>query len=328
MIVSARDRNSVFSVSSNNVSEKQFPKLISVKPPLLPKEVQASACGKAIIVGEHAVVYGTHAIAMPLRSMRFQFALTPIPHVEGKPVQLHLKLAGHDVSPRVQSVVLEAMELLGHQAFSIQAKSSSALPIGAGLGSSATLCVAVLRALSTSLDIVLGKSDLARLANELEKRFHGNPSGLDAAVVAFEQCILFAKHQTIRGSNVRASTMAMIRIAEPYFLGVQGDRRLQQFDALALSVHEALQSGDTTTVGRAMTECGSWLREAGVVPDNLQAMIDQTRELGVLGAKTTGAGGGGVILALLDPREADAQYQAIKACFRNYPVYRASLEAE
>ncbi len=327
------------------MSEKQFPKLISVKPPLLPKEVQASACGKAIIVGEHAVVYGTHAIAMPLRSMRFQFALTPIPHVEGKPVQLHLKLAGHDVSPRVQSVVLEAMELLGHQAFSIQAKSSSALPIGAGLGSSATLCVAVLRALSTSLDIVLGKSDLARLANELEKRFHGNPSGLDAAVVAFEQCILFAKHQTIRGitiehselprwefalidSNVRASTMAMIRIAEPYFLGVQGDRRLQQFDALALSVHEALQSGDTTTVGRAMTECGSWLREAGVVPDNLQAMIDQTRELGVLGAKTTGAGGGGVILALLDPREADAQYQAIKACFRNYPVYRASLEAE
>ncbi|MCX6130086.1 MAG: hypothetical protein NTX25_13605, partial [Proteobacteria bacterium] len=203
--------------------------------PILPREAQASACGKAIIVGEHAVVYGTHAVALPLKSLRLQLSISPVTRIE-KP-QIQLSLAGHEASSRVISVVSDAMELLGATPFSLNGRSQNSLPIGAGLGSSATLCVAVLRALTASLGYELPPAQLALYANELEKRFHGTPSGLDAAVVAYEACILFCKGKSIRplqrdalatakswefvliDSQVRASTLTMIRLAEPFFKG-------------------------------------------------------------------------------------------------------------
>lgn len=323
------------------MSENQFPQLSSSVD--LPREAQANACGKAIIVGEHAVVYGTRAVAMPLETMQFHFALSPMPTYEGKPVQIQLKLAAHDLSPRIQAVVLDAMRLLGIQAFSLQGRSSSALPIGAGLGSSATLCVAVLRALSSSCGLSLSKAQLARFANELEKRFHGNPSGLDTAVVSYEQCVLFARQQPIQGidvqppregnwefalidSHVRASTLAMIRIAEPFFKGAAGERHLASFDLISAEVAEALTRGDTVAVGESMNNCDELLAAAGVVPEALQDMIRLARQHGVLGAKTTGAGGGGMILVLLEPTAAHEQFLALKKAFADHPIYRARLK--
>lgn len=325
------------------MSENQFPQLSSsIDHSQGPRESQASACGKAIIVGEHAVVYGSRAVAMPLETMHLHFALSPQPTFEGKAVQIQLKLAAHDLSPRIQGVVLDAMQLLGIPPFSLQGRSSSSLPIGAGLGSSATLCVAVLKALAASSGITLSKAQLARFANELEKRFHGNPSGLDTAVVAYEQCVLFKRGQAIqeievqapqRGrwefalidSHVRASTLAMIRIAEPFFKGASGERHLASFDQLSCNVSEALTKGDTVAVGTAMNNCDELLVAAGVVPDALQEMISFSRSLGVLGAKTTGAGGGGMILALLDPERAQEQFLELKDAFSSHPVYRVSV---
>lgn len=308
-----------------------------------PVEAHASACGKAIIVGEHAVVYGTHAVALPLKQMRLQLTLTPLPRHDKQ--QIQLTMAGHEASPRVNSVLSDAMELLGSAPFSLSAKSHNALPIGAGLGSSATLCVATLRALTSSLGYELPPDQLAAYANELEKRFHGTPSGLDAAVVAYEACILFAKNKPIlpislklpKGhkswefllidSCVRASTMAMIRQAEPYFKGRSGERHLQSFDDLSWLVYGALQQGDVTTVGAAMNECGHLLRAASVVPDSLEEMIEVCRKIGLPGVKTTGAGGGGMILGLLDPEKADAQQETVKAAFPQHSVFRVAIES-
>ncbi len=308
-----------------------------------PVEAHASACGKAIIVGEHAVVYGTHAVALPLKQMRLHLTLTPQPRHDKQ--QIQLTMAGHEASPRVNSVLSDAMELLGSAPFSISAKSHNALPIGAGLGSSATLCVASLRALTSSLGYELPPAQLATYANELEKRFHGTPSGLDAAVVAYEACILFARNKPILpitlkvpqghksweflliDSCVRASTMAMIRQAEPYFKGRSGERHLQSFEDLSWLVYGALQQGDVMTVGAAMNECGELLRAASVVPDSLDEMIQLLRKIGLPGVKTTGAGGGGMILGLLHPDRADAQQEAVKAAFPQHSVFRVAIES-
>lgn len=301
---------------------------------------ETTACGKAIIVGEHAVVYGTHAVAIPLHQMRFRFHMTQKPMRYGSQAEVHLKLAGHGGSPRLQAVVIRAMELLGIEPFSLDGETHSSLPIGAGLGSSATLCVAVLRALSEALQIELPKSRLAEYANELEKSFHGNPSGLDTAVVAFEEPVLFAKGKPIEiipiahsfscdfvliDSNIRASTMAMIRIAQPYFTGIGGDARLARFDSLSLAAHKSLISGDIHTLGMSMNESAELLEEVGVVPANLKEMIHQTRELGALAAKTTGAGGGGMIIGLLDPNQSEEQFRRIQEQFKGHGTYRVSL---
>lgn len=310
--------------------------------PILPREAQASACGKAIIVGEHAVVYGTHAVAMPLKSLRLQLSISPVTRIE-KP-QIQLSLAGHEASSRVISVVSDAMELLGATPFSLNGRSQNSLPIGAGLGSSATLCVAVLRALTASLGYELPPAQLALYANELEKRFHGTPSGLDAAVVAYEACILFCKGKSIRplqrdalatakswefvliDSQVRASTLTMIRLAEPFFKGRAGERHLQSFDQISYLVYGALQQGDFNTVGAGMNECGDLLKAAGVVPKGLEHIIKICRELGLPGVKTTGAGGGGMILGLLDPNCANEQYAAIERALSEYSLMRVALE--
>ncbi|MBC7532099.1 MAG: mevalonate kinase [Oligoflexus sp.] len=304
--------------------------------------IETTACGKAIIVGEHAVVYGTHAVAIPLHQMRFRFHMSQKTMRYGAPAEVHLKLAGHEGSPRLQAVVIRAMELLGIEPFSLDGETHSTLPIGAGLGSSATLCVAVLRALSEALNIDLPKARLADFANELEKSFHGNPSGLDTAVVAFEQPVLFAKAKAIEiipiaeqhsysfvliDSNIRASTMAMIRIAQPYFTGSSGEQRLARFDQLSLSAHRSLMDGDTHSLALCMNESGDLLEESGVVPANLKDMIIRTRELGALAAKTTGAGGGGVIIGLLDPAHCEEQYRKIQEQFKGHGTYRVTLNS-
>lgn len=324
------------------MNENQFPKTMD-SALTVRRAVESTACGKAIIVGEHAAVYGVQALAMPLRQMRFRFILRPMAtRVDDRP-DVHLKLGGHEVSRRIQSVVLKAMEMFG-DSFSIHAESHSTLPIGAGLGSSATLCVAVLRALSASCNRPLSRATLADWANELEKSFHGNPSGLDTAVVAFEECVLFAKGQPVVtvaipdasrrlefvliDSNIRASTLAMIRIAQPYFLGSEGERLLQSFERSTIAAHSALQSGDACVLGEAMSEAGRLLERVGVVPPALQSMIAQANDCGLLAAKTTGAGGGGMILGLLDPERADEQYKAIRNTFDGHAVYRVGLNGQ
>lgn len=309
---------------------------------LASSSIETTACGKAIITGEHAAVYGAHAVAIPLHSMRFQFRMVKRNTRLGAHPEIHLKLAGHEGSPRLKSVVLKAMELLGMEPFSLDAETHSTLPIGAGLGSSATLCVAVLRALSEAKGITLPPSLLADMANELEKSFHGNPSGLDTAVVAFEKPVLFAKNRKIEAlsiapgfnaefvlidSNIRASTLAMIRIAEPYFKGPNGDKNIARFDSLSLLTHSALEEGSTEKLAFCMNACGELLQEAGVVPTNIEAMIQKTRELGAPAAKSTGAGGGGVIIGLLpaDQAERERCFHRITQEFKGHGVYRASL---
>ncbi|SMF14617.1 mevalonate kinase [Pseudobacteriovorax antillogorgiicola] len=304
-----------------------------------PSAAKASACGKAIIVGEHAVVYGSHAVAMPLKQMRMNLELIP-QRDSSENHQFLLKLGGKEVSERVSGVIPEALDLLHQDRFSLVMKGVSSLPIGAGLGSSATLCIATLKSICNSTDLDLSRDELASLGNQLEARFHGNPSGLDTAVVAYEECVYFAKGDPIQGiadahqhpwhfalidSKIRASTMAMIRLAQPFFSAPEGDQRIERFDLAAKLVKSALPAGNYGAVAEAMNESGSLLREAGVVPDSIDSMLQACHESGVLAAKTTGAGGGGTILCLLNPENWDQQYRAIQETFSDYPVFHISI---
>lgn len=320
----------------------QHPELLATSQKTLPREARASTCGKAIIVGEHAAVYGCHAVAMPLKQLRMQIEVKPMLQACNHR-EFHLKIGGKEVSRRVTDVFADAFSLLRQPSFSLQAKGSSNFPIGAGLGSSASLCIAIVKVLLDSMQLQLSKTELARIGNQLEARFHGNPSGLDTSVVAFEECVYFAKDQPIQAislepepcqprwefalidSKVRASTMAMIRIAAPFFKAPQGDKRLAEFDQLAEIVKYALPALDTLSVAEAMNRCHQLLCEAGVVPDSLQAMIQECRDLGLPSSKITGAGGGGNILCLLDPTQADEQFVRLTEHFANYQVYRTSI---
>jgi mevalonate kinase len=272
------------------------------------------------------VIYGAQAIAMPVRSVGMRVTLTPCLRRD-LPVTIKASLGGRGVSDHLKSVLFEAFEILGVQPFSLELSGSSTGLIGAGLGSSATLCIVILKSISGALGISLNEGQLATLGNQLERHFHGNPSGLDTSVVAYEKTICFRKGAApevisvelskreslnhwpfvLLDSHTRSSTIAMVKGVAPFFLGQEGLRRVQKFDQLAHQVKVGLETSSVRAVADAMKEAGSLLKQAGASSLVLDDLVDLCSRLGALAAKPTGAGGGGCVLAFLDPARSDEQ---------------------
>lgn len=276
-----------------------------------PSTARQTACGKAIIVGEHAVVYGAAAVAVPLQSLRIHIELKPL-NSQNKNL-IRMTLGNKAASPALTRTVADVFELLGVEPFPMEIEGNSEVFIGAGLGSSAALCIVLLRAISESLGMRLTNDELAYLGNKLEGRFHGTPSGLDTAAVAHEQPLIFRKGVPPRflknagmwefvliDSGIRASTKTMVETARPWFTGPAGDSRIEGFDQATRQAAKALETMDHISLADAMNRSGAWLAETGIVTPALQEIIDICRNNGAIAAKTTGAGGGGCVLALMN----------------------------
>lgn len=287
-------------------------------------ERRYSACAKTILVGEHAVVYGASAIAIPIRDMRIELTVKQDSRGEDRPL-LQMDLGGQPVSPQFVEAAREAAKLLEIPNPGLKISGTSSIPIGAGLGSSAALSVALIRAMAGIYGREIGTSDESRFANHLERAFHGNPSGLDASIVAYESPLSFSKAQGIKSIDVtgtwqfalidsgeRSSTSMMIKKVAPWFHHrTEGHKRLDAFNKLATSAMTALSRG---TAGRdapleladAMNQARSLLQEAGASTTTLDDLTEIALNCGALAAKPTGAGGGGCLLVLL-PGECAAE---------------------
>ena len=297
--------------------------------------VTAEACGKAIIIGEHAVVYGARAVAMPLLPYRMSVQLR---RCRGDATNIFI--GSRRVSAQVNGVVEDAFKALNIPTFASDIEGKVALPVGAGLGSSATLCVVILRALSAAAELSLSEFELATLANQLEKRFHGKPSGLDTAVVAYEKIIEFKRetrprivntsgkkpfHFCLIDSGVRSQTINMIKLAAPYFTGKNSSRVIDECDALAQQTSQGLECGDHAAVADAMNQFNLHLQHAGVVSSELADIIAACKSMRALAAKPTGAGGGGTVLALLDSENPHEQMRDLRKATPNLRHFHAEL---
>ena len=341
------DTRQSLSVQSDVAAASEEAALLKVA---LPHAAWQSACGKAIIVGEHAVVYGARAVAMPLPNVRISVALQPqhdfradLGRRDGQAgVAVRVTLDGKTVSKQIYGVVTDALQALEIEACPMHIEGHSSLPIGAGLGSSAALCVALLRVLADAYDKTVSLGELAQLANQMETRFHGKPSGLDTAVVAYERIISYARGQapqpvSIRNqgeaswrfalldSGVRSSTLATIQQASPYFTGRHADGRIARFDELAGMVLSGFEKNQRGLVAEAMNEAARLLDAAGVVNDDLRRIEGDALRLGVAAAKPTGAGGGGAVLALLRDEDAEGQIARLQGLMGRENVYEVTL---
>ena len=267
--------------------------------------IQGSAPGKLILTGEHSVVYGHPAIAIAVPSMRVfvDFVTTEGPSglcSEQKEIDERLSLALKQVLP----------------SHGIKVRFRSDLPIGAGMGSSAALSIATLRALE-KWELSQGGSEWTQtqfleLAHKMESIFHGQPSGLDHTVSLLEQAILFKKTKTessltpISVPNLSLIVMDSLEIGDTARQVAKVSKSwpknqniIHQMGMLSQNIHEALMHKDLNLLGTLMTRNHELLVKLNVSTPKLDQLVDTALTNGALGAKLAGSGGGGVAIALL-----------------------------
>lgn len=284
--------------------------------------------GKVILLGEHSVVHGRPALAL---------AVTGGCEVTTKPggavTTLHIEPWNVDVDTGSELNVgreplqqaLKVARAFYKDTLELALSATMRVPSGAGMGSSAALGVAVLRALDAARGITRSEEDVYELSLDWERVFHGNPSGVDNAMATHGGMAQFIKGQpllrvvprhpvslVVAYSGSSSSTKLMVdSVARQLAKDPVGMNKT--FDAIAAIVSNgklALETGDLKSLGQLMTMNHKLLSGMMLSTDVLEEMIAAAVDAGALGAKVTGAGGGGCMVALVDSPEAQRAVSA------------------
>ncbi|GJQ62702.1 MAG: hypothetical protein SCALA702_17550 [Melioribacteraceae bacterium] len=291
----------------------------------------AAGNGKVILFGEHAVVYGSHAVAAPI-----PLAIEASVKDADDGVNLFIpkwgvekKVIKDDVHQysvyRSLEMILDELDLRDRN---MTLEVFPKLPRAMGLGGSAALAVAIIRALSQHYKLNLSDEHVNSLAFRSEQLVHGEPSGIDNTLATYGKFILFKKDDPpfmqdievkeripvvigLSGvASLTASTVGKVKKAW------QANQRLYQriFDeinAIALEGVEAVKSMDLVKLGELMNVNHGLLNALQVSSWELEELVEIARNHGALGAKLTGGGGGGAVIALA-PDNPEKVSQALK----------------
>ncbi len=290
----------------------------------------AQAAGKVILFGEHAAVYGRHALALPIPG-----AVTASVRESGG--KLTLTIPEWGVANRVirehgdgpDGIVNLILDELGIATRGFDILLRSSLPRAMGLGSSAAFAVAIVRGLDVALGLGLDDERVNAIAFECEKLSHGTPSGIDNTIATYGQPLLFRRGERLETTIIELAEAPPLVIASSGQSGltreqVDGvrlrrekatasyDAIFDQIDAISVAGAASLVAGEYEELGLAMNVCHGLLNAIGVSTPELERMVGIARESGAVGAKLTGAGGGGSIVALC-PGHSDDVSEALTA---------------
>jgi mevalonate kinase len=296
--------------------------------------IQASAPAKIILFGEHAVVYGHPAIAAPVSSLR-AFA-EAVPNSAGFRIiaeDFGQVLPLTDLSAMVDNaLLLTARLVLEHLRLEpplCDFHVRSQIPPASGMGSGAAVSTALARAIAMAAGAELSSDVLNAIVFEIEKLYHGRPSGIDNTTIVYERLIYFVRGAPIEPLTAARPLPLLIAdtgIAAPTKLSVSDVARLveespqtakpalQAIGTLVREAKKAAQSGDLTNIGRLMNENQTHLRTLTVSSPELDNLVSAALDAGALGAKLSGGGRGGNMIALVtqdvEASVADALRQA------------------
>ena len=276
---------------------------------------------KAILLGEHSVVYGHPAVALPLHDLQMRATAAP---VHGPSRLRSLDYCGpiDHAGPRFACIARAfeaAREFSGRLDLSFEITTRSDFPHERGLGSSAAAAGAIIRAVLDACRRDASTSELFALTQTAEKVAHGRPSGLDAAATCSPCPIRFQggqmrplsqhierAHLVIADSGVHGSTREAVGALRRRYkedTGTVGPL-IGSLGALTRTAIAALNDGDAPALGAAMNRAHAVLAELGLSLPILDGLTGAAGDAGALGAKLTGGGLGGCVIALAGSAQA------------------------
>jgi mevalonate kinase len=283
--------------------------------------IQASAPAKIILLGEHAVVYGQPAIAIPVSRLRATAQASKAETGNGLSIQAsdlgitsQPSLDAPNMQDPMNAVALLVLEKLKLPPPDLQIKVHSDIPLASGLGSGAAISTSIARVLSSALDRKLEAGELNQIVYEVEKIHHGTPSGVDNTVIVYERPVYFVRGGSLEFLPVQGSFQFLIAhtgISSSTRLVVEDVNRLyktdsdhfgQIFEAIGGLVSRgllALQNEDAVALGSLMYKNHLYLQQLTVSSPELDALVQAAMDSGALGAKLSGGGRGGNMIALV-----------------------------
>jgi mevalonate kinase len=297
--------------------------------------ISAYAPGKIILFGEHAVVYGRPAIAAPVKDVQARAMVKAEPRLPSGTVQIQAPDIGLQASldqlephhPLAMAVHLTFNALKVKRIPALTLRITSTIPTASGLGSGAAVSVASIRALSAFFGQPMPDEKVCELAFEIEKIHHGTPSGIDNTVIAFGKPVYFVKGKAPQTFHVARPFTIVIGdtgIASPTAASVGDVRKSWKarrdhyealFDsagAITEAARQSIESGMIETLGPLMDANHGVLQKMGVSCPELDRLATAARRAGAWGAKLSGGGRGGNMIALASPQTAEKIASALK----------------
>jgi len=291
--------------------------------------VTASAPAKVILFGEHFVVYGEPAVVLAIDKRAYSTAqqrkdqliqvistnLRVSGTFKGEKFQAErggsqARLKLEPIKNAVQQVLEKAQRKAG-----VNVRINSDIPVSAGLGSSAAVAASTVLAVSNLFGIELSLDQIFRMAFEAERLVHGTPSGIDPAISTYGGTLQFQKGKDFTPLNVETNIplvvgntkvmrstgelVAIVRQIREHYPSII-DPIIKTGGKIALDAVEALKRGDLQTVGELMNINHALLCAVGVSHESLERLVYTARKRGALGAKLTGGGGGGCMIAIAE----------------------------
>jgi len=309
----------------------------------------SSAPGKIILFGEHAVVYGRPALAVPVTQVRVDVEVVDAPHagiwVDAPNIDLHAELNTLPSDHPVASVIHNFLFISrvspsplppsplgrwdgGEGKFpDLNIKITSTIPVASGLGSGAAVTVALVRALSSHLNFPMTDEEVNSFAYEIEKLHHGTPSGIDNTVITYAKPVYFVKGQPIEIFKTGQPFTIVIGntgISAPTKESVGDVRKLWEADQtrwenmfdevgeIARQARNSIESGKWKELGRLMNKNHLLLQKMTVSSPELDTLVSAAKKAGALGAKLSGGGRGGNMIALVESSQAESIARSLK----------------